>query len=104
MGRELIGSVTQWEPGIDTDWAYEMAQSFLSIALGDPPDGVTVRVALQDHGFGTYPTLCVDYPEFGPEPWGFIRQAEDALSEFNDAIDWHRIRPSNFVLGEHGAE
>lgn len=97
MGREVIGSVTSWEPGAETDWAYEMAQSFLAIALGDPPDGVKIGVTWQNHDLGSYPTLCVDYPEFGPEPWDFIRRAEDALSEFSDAIDWHRIRPSNFI-------
>lgn len=106
MNREIIGSVTEWEPGWETDWAYEMAMSFLTAALGDPPTGVTTGVAWQDHDLGSYPALAVDWQEGATEPWEYIRRAEEALSEFNDSIDWHRIRPSRFWseagdTGEH---
>ena len=96
MGQESIGSVTSWEPGPDTDWAYEAAQSFLAAALGDPPEGVAIRVVWHDHDFGSYPTLSVTWGDFVDEPWDFVRRAEAALRVFEDAIDWSRIRPSDF--------
>lgn len=96
MGQENIGSVTNWEPGADTDWAYEAAQSFLAAALGNPPDGVAIRVVWSDHELGTCPALAVTWPDFAPEPWDFMHRAEDALNVFNDAIDWSRLRPSDF--------
>lgn len=96
MGREVIGSVTEWEPGADTDWAYEIAISFLTAALGDPPAGAILAIVWMDHDLGTYPALAVDWPDFGNEPRNFISSAEEALCEFNDAIDWSRLRPSNF--------
>ena len=72
-----------------------MAESFLAAALGDPPPGVSVETVWQDHDLGSYPSLAVIWDEFVEEPWNFIQRAEHALSEFDAAIDWRRIRPSN---------
>ena len=106
MSCEIIGSVTEWEPGWEVDWAYKMAISFLTAALGDPPSGATIEVAWQDHDLGSYPAVAVNWHEGTSEPWEFIHRAEKALLEFNDAIDWHRIRPSHFspVASAEGEE
>lgn len=96
MPREILGSVTQWPAGPDTDWAYEIAISFLIASLGDPPCGAEFCVVDEDHELGTYPALAVIWPDASPEPRDYIREAEGALCEFNDAIDWTRLRPSNF--------
>jgi hypothetical protein len=98
MNREVIGSVVDWHPANeDVDMAYDMALCFLKAALGQPPDGVTIGVCWQGHDYGAYPAVAVEWPDFGAEPWDFIRRAESALAEFVDAIDWARIRPSNFT-------
>ena len=96
MGRENIGSVTGWESGGDRDWAYEMALSFLAAALGDPPAGVSIDIVSNDHDLGSYPSLAVLWEDGTSEPWDFIRRTEEALTEFDNAIEWHRIRPSDF--------
>ena len=97
MGTEQIGSVAgDWEPGSDLDWAFEIAQSFLAAALGDPPTGVRIDVVWSDHDLGSYPSLAVLWEDLVPEPTEFIRRAEGALNAFSDAIDWYRIRPSTF--------
>ncbi len=98
MNREIIRSVTSWEVGSDTDWAYETALSFLAAALGQPPSGVTINVAWQDHDLGAYPAVAVEWTDVTPEPRAFIRRVEAALRVFEDAIDWSRIRPSDFQI------
>lgn len=100
MNREILGSVTDWEPGSDSEWAYDMALRFLSVAAGDPPPGARLDVAWLDHELGSYPSIVVDWPEFGSEPREFVRRAEQALWELNQAVDWGRIRPSNFVSAD----
>ena len=97
MNREIIGGITEWEVGGDTDWAYDMALGFLGVALGDPPEGVKLTIAWQDHDYGPYPAIAVDWPAFATVPRDYIRRTEEALSELQDAVDWRRIRPSNFI-------
>ncbi len=104
MNREIIGSVTSWEVGSDTDWAYETALSFLAAALGQPPSGVTIDVAWQDHDLGAYPAIAVEWTDVTPEPRVFIRRVEGALCVFDDAIDWSRIRPSDFQVDPDDSE
>lgn len=94
MPREHIGSVTQWGIGSDLDWAYETAISFLHASLGDPPPGCELCVLDVDHDLGSYPVLAVVWSDGVSEPWDYIREAEAALSEFDNAIDWSRVRPS----------
>lgn len=96
MGRETIGSVTEWEPGWETDMAYNMAMTFLAAALGDPPQGVTIDIVLEDNDLGDTPAIAVCWPELDDKPWGFIRRAASALATFDDAVDWSRIHPSRF--------
>lgn len=93
---ESIGEVG-WSDGRNSDFAYEWAKEFLLFALGDPPIGVRVDVQSHDHDLGSYSTLAVFWQEGYPEPWKFIRRAEDALSIFNDAVDWSCLDPSNFI-------
>jgi hypothetical protein len=100
VGRETIGSVTGWEPGWETDMAYEMAQCFLAAALGTPPPGVEIGTVWHDHDLGSYPSLAVIWDDGTVEPWEFVRRAENALAVFEDAIDWSRIKPSLFIEDE----
>ena len=100
MNREILGSITDWEPGTDTEWAYDMAMQFLAVAVGDPPPGVRLDVAWLDHDLGSYPSLVIEWPDFGDEPREFIRRADHALWELNQAVDWGRIRPSSFTNAE----
>lgn len=97
MGQEIIGSLTEWEPGWETDMAYDLALCFLNAALGAPPTGVNIQVVYCDHELGSYPSLAVCWEDFGSEPSDYVRRAEAALREFDGAIDWYRIRPSRFA-------
>lgn len=93
---ESIGSVSDWQLGDELDLPYQLAQTFLAYALGDPPEGVRVGLQYHDHDLGSYPTLSVIWREFTSEPTDFIRRAEYALREFNQAVDWSRLHPSLF--------
>jgi hypothetical protein len=73
-----------------------MALMFLGAALRDPPLGVAIEQVDEEHDLGSYPTLAVLWGDGVSKPNDFIRSAEHALAEFEAAIDWSRIRPSNF--------
>lgn len=100
MNREIIGNVTDWDSGQDADWACAMAQNFLAVALGSPPDGLNVKVAQQEHNSRFRPVLAIDWSDCVSKPVDYISHAMEALAEFKDAIDWHRIRPSRFRSSE----
>lgn len=96
--NESIGEVGWSDRGL---WLFasEWALQFLELALGDPPDGIRIGTLDHAHELGTYSTIAVFWREGYPEPWGFIRRAEDALATFNEAVDWVALDPSNFEEG-----
>lgn len=97
---ESIGSVSSWQLGDNLDLPYDLAQTFLAYVLGEPPTGVRIGIRYREHELGAYPMLAVVWEEGMPEPWNFIRRAENALTEFDGAVDWSRLHPSRFDAEE----
>lgn len=97
--NESIGEVGWSDRGL-WHFASAWALDFLELALGDPPTGVRIGTLDHDHELGTYSTIGVFWHEGHPEPWDFIRRAEDALATFNGAVDWAALDPSNFEEDE----
>ena len=64
-----------------------------SSACGEPPDGYELGIIWHEHELGDYPTIGITWEGPFDAPWEYIRDAEKALTRFDEAVDWAAIEP-----------
>lgn len=68
----------------------ELGIKFLELFVGDPPEDCELGLMWHEHDYGPYPTIGLTWEvgELGTPEWKYIARCENALSSFDDAIDW----------------
>lgn len=63
---------------------------YVKLICGEPPAGCRVGVMWHGHNSGEYATVGLfgEPLQISDAPWGYISRAEDALSRFDDSVDW----------------
>ena len=62
-------------------------------ACGEPPKGYELAIVWHEHELGDYPAIGISWEGPYDAPPEYIRDAERALSRFNEAVDWAAIDP-----------
>jgi len=101
MPWEHVGDCGTGQLPDDLDWVlhcYETAVTYLSFILGDPPAGCELGIMWHEYELGKYPSVGVnwDFPQ-SDAPWEYIRNCESLLSNYNEAIDWFAISPTEAI-------
>jgi len=66
--------------------------NYLKYVLGEPPEGCSLQIMMNDHDLGGYPSIGVYWSFPTPEPSEYIGRAQDLLGTFNDAVAWKEIQ------------
>lgn len=94
---ENVGSCGSGQLPGDRDWivhCYEMAISYITFAIGGPPEGCELAIMWHEYELGDYPSVGVHlgFPHSDP-PWQYTQKCELLLSKLDEAIDWHTLNP-----------
>ena len=93
--NENIGSCGTSQSS-DGDWAaseLELGICYIRRACGEPPDGYELGIIWHEHELGDYPTIGITWEGPFVAPWEYIRDAEKALTRFDEAVDRAAIAP-----------
>src|ERR1017187_7921156 len=69
----------------------ELGICYILHACGEPPKGYELGIVWHEHELGDYPVIGISWEGPYDAPPEYIRDAEKALSRFNDAVDWAAI-------------
>jgi hypothetical protein len=93
MPWETVGSVDTGRWPQDEAWirlALGLARDYLIYVCGKPPPGCTLEATFGESDLGEYPILGVWHD--GDPPDDYARRCEDALSTFNESVDWLALK------------
>ncbi len=97
MPWESIGDCGDGQVPKETDWLVfelQMGIMYLKQVCGGPPKGYELVLMWHTHDYGDYPTIGISWEDSTRDaPWEYIQKCEIALSEFDSAVNWDKIKP-----------